>query len=237
MVHLIFAFQLNLLLGVIARFLHVVDTAGMAAGVAAGTVVLHWAGAAGYAPFAVGALTAGWIVWVHRRPQKDAEWRPTPAVPSLGQVAASCLAPTVLAASWDALPDPQLARVGVVAGCASALDIILASRKGRPAGATANAGSPFWHIVSCFIPPLGGAGTVALTGLASGAIRFWHVWMVLLSACVGLVLCAIAGRISRRMMRAIKDDRSERRDAALRALIVTVAGSAIGVALAYASRS
>jgi len=240
MVHLIFAFQVNLLLGVIARFLRMVDTPGMVAGVAAGTVVLHWAGAAGYAPFAACVLAAGAVVWLRRRPQADAEQQQAPAAPSLGQVAACCLVPTVLAASWDALPDPQLARVGAVAGFASALAAVLAgcvasNPEGTQRMVAGKRGGT--ALAAAFTRALGGAGAVAVGGVASGAIHFREVWIVLLSVSVSLVLVGIGNRIASRVMSTTFERPGTRRLEFVGALIATVSGSVLGVGLAYVSRS
>jgi len=267
MVHLIFSFQINLLLGVIARFLRITDTPGMLAGVAAGTVILHWAGVPGYAPFAACALAAGVLVWLRRRPNADASQPATitppatitvPATitpPSIADVAAYCLAPTLLATLWNALPDPQLGRVGAISGFAATLAAFMAA---VPASAPrpppqmhpeapsqalsgtrprAALGNRWLNALGLFIPALGGAGAIGLIGLASGAIRFWHVWIVLLSVSAGLVLAGIAGVIVSRVTPRMAHGRRSRWVLAVRALIITVAGSLLGVALAYASRS
>ena len=203
---MLLAIQVNLLLGTIAAMLRVVSVPGMIAGAILGTVVWEQAGKGGYLPFlacAVGVAIMRWLLKPVGRlgsapvGRLGADGRDAPVGrlrraigTSLPDVLAYCLMPSAFAVFWNALPDPSLCRVAVVAGFAAALAAIAgnwsrpapdgdaASVVSKPASAAAMLGP--------VVRGLAGGSLIALVGLAARAIGFWQVWIVILAAGIGL---------------------------------------------------
>ena len=264
MLNLLLALQTNLLLGVIAAMLRVVSVPGMIAGVLLGTMVWHRAGRAGYVPFlafcVIATVIARWRMggaW----PGRDAPvGRLRRATGTSLHCVGYCLMPSCFAAFWESFPDPTMCHVAVVAGCAAALaEVVVGGAPHGMSGSTgvppvtntggtpvlptvganlgAASGKPQGTGLTGVIRGLAAGGLLAVAGYAAGAIGFWQVWIVVLSAGVGLAAGSL-GRFawSRLLGRGSRSAGAPHLEV-VSALLATGAASLCAFAVAWVARS